>query len=310
MNNDQFCFVSSKITEDKFDIGYFCHFKIGENDSAWFFLAGSEGESVFDNAENFREERLSDVILYQPFVRPYISHPPGSEFQYDRVNDRVIDYTKKRTFTSAGKVAFPHACDVPPSILSWLRFDPLALFFILIVPVSVVAALFHHPAWFVATAAFGLRPAASWIAFYEHFKYGEALAGIVVSTTPPLIAVEYCHGSDSDQKRFIQIYKLRPKTLHGGRVKLGDRIVLASVPKSETAWNLKKNIRLNALPVNRATSDFRKIEAAFSKITPQEWESLEEGISQLELRIKPGKFEIQFNQLADSDVIGETPAVY
>ena len=311
MNNDQFCFVSNEIDEDDLSFTFFLHLKIGDEDSAWFFLAGTEDGSVFESAENFYQVRLSKVILFQPFVRPYLSGPLDSQFQYDRENGRVLDYTKKRTLTSRGKQAFPLACDVRPSIPKWFWFDPIACLYSFFALCSLIAAPVHHPVWLLAVAFFCLRPTVSWVTFYEHFRYGEAIAGIVVPTSPTLVATEWHRGEGwYPSKRFIGINKFRIRKINSKRIQVGDRIVLANVPKREVMWTFKKKVIQYPIPINKATSDYKKIEAAFSKITPQEWESLEEGIGQLRYPLEKGVFEIEFTELGGADLIEEAEAIY
>jgi hypothetical protein len=289
MDNDQQCFVSNSLVDSGYQISSFFHCPITGDSSAWFFLSADDVPEVLDSPSNFHCEPLSTVILHCPGIRQCLSEPVGAYFVYDAANGRAIDYTRKRTLTSAGKMSFPFACGVRPEVKKWLWFDPLSGFFGFIAICCCLGVFVHHIAWLVGIVFFGMRPVVSWIHFYEYFKWGELIPGIVVSVRPTLVASEFQSHVDGKTVRQLEIKRFRIRRGSRRRTRIGDKISLAGVPKKETLWNLKKRWSYNLVPLLFATSNPRVLSETNRKIMRSEWESLTEAVSQLKPPIRAGR---------------------
>jgi hypothetical protein len=294
MNSDQLCFVSKNLVEGGYQIYWFFHFSIADDSSAWFFLSADDSDDVTDTPSNFYTEPISNLILHCPLIRPYLSKPVGSQFVFDPENRRILDYTKRRTFTSAGKMSFPYACGIRPQLWKWLRFDPIAGLFGFLALCCSIGIFVHHPAWLVGVAFFGLRPTVSWLTFYECFKWGELIPGLVVSVKPTLVASEFVVRANDEQIRQLEIKRFRIRRGAKRKLRIGDQVPLAGIPKKKMSWPLRTRWSYDLVPVYFATSNPRILAATQRRITSQEWESLKEAITQLKPPIRVGRISIAF----------------
>lgn len=299
------CVVSRRVVENDFEISQFLHSRaaIGDQPSAWFFVYGDEDNEFLALESNLFIMPLSEVIFSSPFVRHYIHNPVGSNFCYDSVNDRVRDWTAKRTLTFDRKTFAPNAVNIKLEPLVWLKYFPGSATSAVLALSFIILAIVYHPAWLLLTVYFATLAMARWARVYEVFKFGESLPGLVISTHPNLMAVGSMLGEKS-HRRYVKIVKLKFKRIAGRSVVVGDRIATAATFPKRT-WHSSR-LDFVPFPINYATEDLNKIEACLNRCHPREWDILGTAVSHLNKPYKCGLYEIPDFEPRLSDLVEET----
>lgn len=198
---------------------------------------------------------------------------------------------------------------IRPSVLRFYYNFPI-YFIIMAIPgiVLIVLGLFLH--WVLWAFGLGLL-----IMFSLHsrkiriqFVSGNINPGVVVSTSPPLIAVV---GNLSFHQNMdwpvIQILPHPLSRMTGGPFKVGDR--LATVAVYYPGQGGSHYLHFEPVAVNCVTGKASQIERMMQSIEEEEWKEIESGLAQVPKPYKAAQYQIDLDPPHDRDPDRITPFV-
>jgi Protein of unknown function (DUF3239) len=195
---------------------------------------------------------------------------------------------KKRTYTTdnstfasnPGNVTFDPWCYYTKSY----PMDGVALFVLIIVSIALVSISLPNPLLFLV---FLLIPFVFLLKRkQEHFKFGDSNPGIVIKTSPILVAVMTDLRKRNESYPVVKIIKVPLKNVRIG-TKVGTVALYEGTVESIPHWS-----DFHPIVVNCATRNLAEIEAAIASYTPKQFSDLEDGILQLQEPYKEGLYKI------------------
>lgn len=298
METNKNCLISRQVFENNFEVRHF--YRIAANsaeDSGWIFLYGEEDEQYFSSHDNFVLDSLSSVILNKPFIREYIDNPVGSSFVLEADSGRILDFTPQKTISFDRKIYAPNAARIQLQPLTWIKYHPTKLILPLFALFFLILAIIFHLAIALISIYLLTLVTADWARTYEHFKFGEPLPGLVVSTNPTLIAVTSDFFRNEEKHSVVKIIKVKLKNINGKNVKVRDRIgTVALYTTSQKIFSIDIGayhptpFNIHFIPINYATAN--NCDHILNQYNEDDWNELETRLNRLDKPHKIGLFKV------------------
>lgn len=195
------------------------------------------------------------------------------------------------TLDNSARASNPGGLRVNP--FCWLRHYPawpLVLFFGFWALVVLAWLVNREQLWGLAVAALAVN-GFYWKRLREHFRYGDANPGIVVSLEPMLIAVATDLTKGAGQYPVVKIFNKRLPTIDGQRPRLGAR--LATVALYEGSSDKSPHWSdFDPLPAQCATGDQAALERIMNSFTQRDWDRLNSWLAHVPQPFRRGLYPI------------------
>lgn len=277
MNTQQTALISKSVINNKYYVDYFYRIEpFHENNSGWIFINGSESVEFLENAENYQELHLHEIILMIPALREYLDFPINSEFHFDEELEKYVDISNdgKDFFVLGSQASRPGKLNA--SLLLWFYYYPYKLFYPLIFSGLFSYGLYEenptlHPIVYLLIVIIGYLAilAIDFRLFFEHFKSGCVCPAIVISEKPFLVAVLTDLSKGEGSYPIIRTVKFRNwKKL---QLSKGDPVPIVSLYEDSNGPHWKT---FKPLPAYYATHNIDELERIISLSAEKEIEEL------------------------------------
>lgn len=195
------------------------------------------------------------------------------------------------TLDNSARASNPGGLRVNP--LRWLQHYPtwpLILFFGFWALIALAWLLNRQQLWGLAVAALVMN-GFYWKRLREHFRYGDANPGIVVSLEPMLIAVATDLTRGVGQYPVVKIFKKRLPTIGGQLPQLGSR--LATVALYDGSDKSPHWSDFDPRPAQCATADQAALDRVMHSFTQRDWDRLNSWLAQVPQPFRCGLYHIR-----------------
>lgn len=196
------------------------------------------------------------------------------------------------TLDKSARASNPGGLRVNP--IRWLRHYPawpLILFFGFWALAALAWFLNKEQLWGLALMAL-LMNGFYWKRLREHFRYGNANPGVIVSLEPMLIAVSADLTKGVGHYPVIKISKKRLPTVCGELPQLGARLATVALydasPDKSPHWS-----DFDPRPADCATGDVEAIERVMNSFTERDWDQLNSWLGQVPRPLRCGLFHVR-----------------
>jgi Protein of unknown function (DUF3239) len=124
----------------------------------------------------------------------------------------------------------------------------------------------------------------------EHFSFGCVNPAIVVSQSPPLVAVATDLRKWDEPYPVIKILEQPLQTIPGGVPAIGTRLATVALYWAGAATQQDHWADFTPIVVNCVTDDQTDIDRVFNSIQREDWQDLEAGLRRIEKRTQPGLY--------------------
>lgn len=183
--------------------------------------------------------------------------------------------------------------------LRWCMHRPLwPLVWGLPVVLSFVGIVFHHWAWVIPGMPFVLVLRWYFTRLSEHFHFGNANPGLLVSISPMRVAVLADLSKGSGFYPAIKITEARVPLVGNRKPVVGARIATVAL-YNDRQPNAPYWSDFQPIPVDYVTDNIAEIESLMSTFCQADWEELIDGLDQLPKPLQVGLFPLQWDEPAD-----------
>lgn len=180
--------------------------------------------------------------------------------------------------------------------LRWVRHRPLwPLVWSLPVVVSFVGIVFHHWAWVIPGMVFMQVLRRYFNGLAEHFHYGDANPGVVVSVSPMRVAVLTDMSKGGGYYPAIKITEERVPLIGKQKPAVGARVATVALYQNRVPdaphWS-----GFRPIPIDYVTDDAEELASLMSTFSLADWEDLIDGLSELPKPHEPGLFPLQWGE--------------
>jgi hypothetical protein len=157
---------------------------------------------------------------------------------------------------------------------------------------SIALAFRAHAAFSIPVALFVFLNSFYWVRVGEHFRYGCANPGVVVSLDPMLIAVSTDLTKGLGRFPVIKIVPKRLGRIAGESPKIGTRLATVALYmpsiNNQPHWS-----DFDPRPADSVTANLSEIRRLISTFSEEDWRELYQGLQQVEKPYRPGLYRVQ-----------------
>ncbi|MBI9076968.1 MAG: DUF3239 domain-containing protein [Desulfatibacillum sp.] len=323
MDDQKQCMVSKVVLANGFQIRHFLRAAPEEGVlSGWVFLFGNEDANYSGNIENYVTVGLRTIVEHNPGVVHYLDYPDGAEFIVDESTGQVIPLHEEPEDMPKQAPEIPSPVQEPllrardadeqkeesspdfqprrpkmPKVrinpMVWIKHYPLwpAVIALCWVPPVLITVFYSFLMGALLLAGCLVTKLLYWNSVYARFRNAKAAPAMVISATPPLIAVAMNLAKDQGKYPAIRVAKYPAKQIENQSLKKGMR--LATVAKPAGKNDDQPHWRdFSFVPVPCATNDKIAISRVLHSFSERQWAELELRISQIPTPYKEGLYTV------------------
>ena len=155
---------------------------------------------------------------------------------------------------------------------------------------AVAGAVLVHWAFWVSAAFLLLGNAFYWFRLKMHFERGDANPGLVVSATPPLVAVATDLTKGFGSFPAVKVFAAGPLRVAGRRPEVGDRVATVSLYSPGLDPTAPHWSDFDPHPAEYVTADAAALAGLMATFDPGEWDKLARLLELVPQPYRPGLY--------------------
>lgn len=155
---------------------------------------------------------------------------------------------------------------------------------------ALAGAVWLHWAFWIPAALLLLCNAFYWFRLKTHFERGDANPGLVVSATPPLVAVATDLTKGFGSYPAVKVFAAGPLRVAGRRPEAGDRVATVSLYAPGSDASLPHWADFDPHPAEYVTADPAALAGLMATFTPGDWDNLSRLLEQVPRPYRPGLY--------------------
>lgn len=204
---------------------------------------------------------------------------------FGRENRSEMERGAQKTLTLDDTAMASHRGQIKVSFRRWARRYPkwpaiLAVSLVL----SIVLTIFADTMFVVAVPLALMPNVFYWNRIREHFQHGDANPGIIVSSSPLLVAVRTDMSKGDGSYPMLRILREAPWEDWGATPQVGTRIATIALYGDGEDENLAHWERFEPRPVAPVAAEAEHAKSLLTSFDEQEWSTLEQALELVESR--------------------------
>lgn len=179
------------------------------------------------------------------------------------------------------------------SYLRWLTHKPTwPLGWAAAALAALAGAVLLHWAFWIPAVFLMLCNAFYWFRLKMHFERGDANPGLVVSATPPLVAVATDLTKGFGSYPVVKVFAAGPLRVSGRRPEVGDRVGTVALYSPGPDPAVPHWADFDPHPAEYVTADPAALDGLMDTFTPADWDNLARLLEQVPRPYRPGLYTV------------------